>query len=153
MHIPTVFWIEGRITSISYIAFIMLHTSTQVPVPEPSTFEVEIDIVIVLYNIVIEFRIPTELVRLIKMCLNEICSKIRVGINPRHFLFRMVWNKEMLYRHCFSSLLWNVSSRKFKEMRNDWNYVEHTSCWSVLTMLIGGCIQKFPDWVDTEIYA
>jgi hypothetical protein len=32
----------------------------------------------VLYNILLEFGIPKKLVRLIKMCLNETCSKIRV---------------------------------------------------------------------------
>jgi hypothetical protein len=33
----------------------------------------------VLYNILIEFGIPMKLVRLIKMCLNETCSKARIG--------------------------------------------------------------------------
>jgi hypothetical protein len=33
----------------------------------------------VLYNILLEFGIPKNLVRLIKMCLNETCSKVRVG--------------------------------------------------------------------------
>jgi hypothetical protein len=33
----------------------------------------------VLYNILIEFGIPTKLVRLIKMCLNETYSRVRVG--------------------------------------------------------------------------
>jgi hypothetical protein len=33
----------------------------------------------VLYNIPIEFEVPMKLVRLIKMCLNETCSKVRVG--------------------------------------------------------------------------
>jgi hypothetical protein len=32
----------------------------------------------VLYNILIEFGIPTKLVRLIKMCLNETYSKVRI---------------------------------------------------------------------------
>ena len=35
----------------------------------------------VLYNILIEFRIPMKLVRLIKMCLNEMHSTVRVGKN------------------------------------------------------------------------
>jgi len=34
-----------------------------------------------LYNILIEFRIPKELVRLIKMCLTETYSRVRVGKN------------------------------------------------------------------------
>jgi hypothetical protein len=33
----------------------------------------------VLYNILLEFGIPKKLVRLIKMCLSEACSKARVG--------------------------------------------------------------------------
>jgi hypothetical protein len=33
----------------------------------------------VLYNVLLEFGIPKKLVRLIKMCLNETCSKVRVG--------------------------------------------------------------------------
>jgi len=32
-----------------------------------------------LYNILIEFGIPMKLARLIKMCLNETCSRVRVG--------------------------------------------------------------------------
>ena len=32
-----------------------------------------------MYNILIEFGIPMKLVRLIKMCLNEIYSRVRVG--------------------------------------------------------------------------
>jgi hypothetical protein len=35
----------------------------------------------VLYNILIEFGIPKKLVRLIKMCLAETCSGVRVGKN------------------------------------------------------------------------
>ena len=35
----------------------------------------------VLYNILIEFGIPMKLVRLIKMCLNETYSRVRVGKN------------------------------------------------------------------------
>ena len=33
----------------------------------------------ILYNIIINFGIPMKLVRLIKMCLNEIYSTVRVG--------------------------------------------------------------------------
>jgi len=34
-----------------------------------------------LYNILIEFGIPMKVVRLIKMCLNETCSREQVGKN------------------------------------------------------------------------
>jgi hypothetical protein len=44
----------------------------------------------VLYNILLEFGVPKKLVRLIKMCLNETYSKVRVGeISLINFLFRM----------------------------------------------------------------
>jgi hypothetical protein len=33
----------------------------------------------VLYSILIEFGIPMKLVRIIKMCLNETYSKVRIG--------------------------------------------------------------------------
>jgi len=36
---------------------------------------------VVLYNILIEFSIPTKLVRIIKMCLTETYSRVRVGMN------------------------------------------------------------------------
>jgi hypothetical protein len=35
----------------------------------------------VLYTILIEFGIPMKLVALIKMCLNETCSRVRIGKN------------------------------------------------------------------------
>ena len=35
----------------------------------------------VLYNILIEFGVPMKLVRLIKMCLTEMYSRVRVGRN------------------------------------------------------------------------
>ena len=35
----------------------------------------------VLYNILMEFGIPMELVRLIKMCPTKTCSRVRVGKN------------------------------------------------------------------------
>jgi hypothetical protein len=35
----------------------------------------------ILYNILIEFGIPRKLVGLIKMCVNEICSRVRIDKN------------------------------------------------------------------------
>jgi len=40
-----------------------------------------------LYNIVIAFGVHMKLVRLIKMCLTETYSRVRIG---KHFLLRMV---------------------------------------------------------------
>jgi hypothetical protein len=59
----------------------------------------------VLYNILIEFGVPMKPVRLIRMCLIETYSKVRIGkllsvkLHTRNGL-----TKEMLYRHCFSTL-------------------------------------------------
>jgi hypothetical protein len=42
-----------------------------------------------LYNILTKFGIPMKLIRLIKMCLTETCSRFRVGKNlPDMFLVR-----------------------------------------------------------------
>jgi hypothetical protein len=38
-----------------------------------------------------------ELFWVIKMLLNETCSEVRIFL----ILFRMAWNKEMLYDRCF----------------------------------------------------
>jgi hypothetical protein len=39
------------------------------------------DLTEVLYNILSEFGIPIKLVRLIQMCSNETCSKVRISKN------------------------------------------------------------------------
>ena len=44
----------------------------------------------VLHNILIEFGIHMKLLRLIKMCLTESLSRVRVGKNLTCFLLRMV---------------------------------------------------------------
>ena len=44
----------------------------------------------VLYNILTEFGVPQKLVRLIKMCLTETYSRVRVGKNLTCFLLGMV---------------------------------------------------------------
>jgi hypothetical protein len=42
-----------------------------------------------LYNILIEFGVPMKQVRLIKMCINETYSKVRIGKNMSdNFLFQ-----------------------------------------------------------------
>jgi hypothetical protein len=43
----------------------------------------------VLSNILLEFGIPKKLVWLIKMCLNEIYSKVRIAKNLMYFLVGM----------------------------------------------------------------
>jgi hypothetical protein len=59
----------------------------------------------VLYNILTEFGVPTKLLRLIKICLNEAYSKVQTGKFWTHFLLRKVWNKEMLCHHHLSTFL------------------------------------------------
>ena len=59
-----------------------------------------------MYNIVIEFGVPKKLVRVIKMCLAETYSRVRVGKNLSDmFPIRNGLKQEMLYHHCFSTLL------------------------------------------------
>jgi len=54
-----------------------------------------------LYNILIEFCIPMKLVSIIKLCLTEMYSRVRVCKNlPTRFLLGMVRNMEKFYRHC-----------------------------------------------------
>jgi hypothetical protein len=43
----------------------------------------------ILYNILIEYGIPRKLAGLIKMCLNETCSRVCTGKNLTNLLFRM----------------------------------------------------------------
>jgi len=62
----------------------------------------------------LEFGIPMKLVTLIKMCLIETYSRGRVGKKClTYFLLGMVRNKEILYRHSFSTLFWSAPLRGF----------------------------------------
>jgi hypothetical protein len=88
----------------------------------------------VLYSLLTEFGIPMKLVRVIKMCLNKIYGKVHIGKNLM-FLFKMVWNKEMLYWHCFPTLFYNMSSGKSKKIRKHWNCMEQISSWSMLMII------------------
>jgi hypothetical protein len=59
----------------------------------------------VLYNIPIGYGIPMKLLRLIKMCLSETYSRVRVGKKSDMIAASYDLKEEMLYRHCFSTLL------------------------------------------------
>jgi uncharacterized protein VirK/YbjX len=54
-----------------------------------------------LYNILMEFGVLMEVVRPIKMYLNETYNKVPIG---KYVLKFPIQNKEMLYRHCFLAL-------------------------------------------------
>jgi hypothetical protein len=58
----------------------------------------------VLYNILIQFGIPLKLVRLIKMCLNETYSRVRVG---RHLSDRFPIKNGLKQGDALSTLLFN----------------------------------------------
>jgi hypothetical protein len=74
----------------------------------------------VLYNILIEFGIPRKLVGLIKMCLNETYSRVRIGKNRYDkFTVQNGLKQGDAYHHCFSTLLWNMLSGRSKRNRKD----------------------------------
>jgi hypothetical protein len=73
----------------------------------------------VLYNILIEFGIPRKLVGLIKMCLNETYSRIRIGKNMSDKCTVQNGLKQDVYRHFFSTLFWSVQLGGSKRNRKD----------------------------------
>jgi hypothetical protein len=56
----------------------------------------------VFYYILIQTVIPMKLVRTIKMCLTETCSRLRVGENLISFLLGMVWKKKVFFGVVFN---------------------------------------------------
>ena len=59
-----------------------------------------------MYNTLFEFGFPMKLVRLIKMCLTETYSTVLVeNYLSGMFLLKNCLKKEMIYGHCFSTLL------------------------------------------------
>jgi hypothetical protein len=60
----------------------------------------------VLYNILIEFRVTTKLVRLIKICLNETYGKIHIG---NHLSYNFSIQNGLKQRAALSPVLFNVA--------------------------------------------
>jgi hypothetical protein len=60
----------------------------------------------VIYNILLEFGIPKKLVRLIKMCLNETYSKVRIG---KRFSDKFLIQNGLKQGDALSSLLFNFT--------------------------------------------
>jgi hypothetical protein len=51
-----------------------------------------------LYNILIKFGVPMKLVRLIKMCLNETHSKVRIGEHLLQYYYSLKYNYYLIYK-------------------------------------------------------
>jgi hypothetical protein len=60
----------------------------------------------ILYNILLEPGVPVKLVRLIKMCLNEACSKVHIG---KHFSDSFPTQNGLKQRDVLSTLLFNFA--------------------------------------------
>jgi len=71
-----------------------------------------------LYNILIEFGIPMKLARLIKLCLNNICSRVLIG---KHLSDMFPIKNVLKQGDVLSPLLFNfrVDTRRVEVNRND----------------------------------
>ena len=98
----------------------------------------------VLYNILIEFRIPMKLVKTIKMCLKEKYRRVRVGKNLCDtFPIRIALKQ----RDVFSPLIFNFALdyaiRRVQENQDDLRL--NGTRWLILMMLIpilGGSLRS-----------
>jgi hypothetical protein len=60
-----------------------------------------------------------------------------IGVLVKLFWLRRVSNKSIFYTHCFSNLLWNMPSRKFKTMRMELNEKHQLLLYADDTYILG----------------
>jgi hypothetical protein len=71
-----------------------------------------------LYNILTGFGVPMKLVWLIKTCLNKMYNKVSIGkYLSDNFPVQNSLKQGDAFRHCFSSLLYNMTLRTYKKPR------------------------------------
>ena len=89
-----------------------------------------------LCNIMIEFGIPMKLIRQLKcIWMKRVAESGEANMCPTFLPLGMFWNKKMLYRHCFWSLLSSTPLRRSRLTRMAWNWMVHISFWFMLMLI------------------